>query len=273
MINKITVEEYEAKEINAITKWENQTPNVVNKAIGVVSAPVTWVVRKVVPEKAIAGALNLANCAGNFLADTRDLKRDGKVNEIAELKNVDLSVCDSLANGVHNWALAFAAIEGGGTGWFGLPGMAVDIPALITFSLRTIHKIGLCYGFESKSEDDEKFILNVLSAAGANNPSEKNAAILAMREIEVMLLKQSWRKIGKIAADKTVGKEAAVIAIRNLAKQLGINITKRKALQAIPFIGAGIGAAMNAQYINDICWAARRSFQKRWLGEKGAIEV
>lgn len=273
MNDAIKITEYESKELVSINKWENDPPNIVNKALGVVSAPVSWMVRKVVPEKAIVGALNFASCAGNFLADTRDLKRDGKVNEIAELRKVDLSICDSIANGVHNWALAFAAVEGGGTGWFGLPGMAVDIPALITFSLRTIHKIGLCYGFESKSEDDEKFILNVLSAAGANNPSEKNVAILAMREIEVMLLNQSWRKIGKIAAEKAVGKETAVIAIRNLAKQLGINITKRKALQAIPFVGAGIGAAMNAQYINDICWAARRSFQKRWLGEKGAIEV
>ena len=56
-------------------------------------------------------------------------------------------------------------------------------------------------------------------------------------------------------------------------KQLGINITKRKALQAIPLFGTVVGAAMNAQFINDIAWAARRAFQERWLIENQLIDI
>ena len=58
---------------------------------------------------------------------------------------------------------------------------------------------------------------------------------------------------------------------RNLAKQLGINITKRKAAQAIPIIGAGVGAAMNLAFINDVSWAARRAFQEKWLIDNNKI--
>lgn len=264
--------DYEKAEFNGIQKWENEPPNIVNQALGVVSTPVVWLAQKLVPQKAIEGCLNLANAAGSALADSGDILRDTKVSKISDLKNVKLEVCDEVANSVHNWALAFAAAEGGAAGFFGLAGMAVDIPSLITFSLRSIHKVGMCYGYESTNYDDERFILNVLSAAGANNPTEKMAAITTMRSIQQMIMKTTWKKMAETAAQKTLSKEAGVIAVKNLAKQLGINITKRKALQAIPFIGAGIGATMNAQYINDICWAARRSFQKRWLDEN-CVEI
>lgn len=264
--------DYEKSEFKDIQKWENEPPNIVNQALGVVSTPVVWLAQKLVPQKAIEGCLNLANAAGSALADTGDILRDGKVAKISDLRNVKLEVCDDLANSVHNWALAFATAEGGAAGFFGIAGMAVDIPSLVTFSLRSIHKVGLCYGYEAKSNDDEKFILSVLSAAGANNPTEKMTAIATMRSIQQMIMKTTWKKMAETAAQKTFSKEAGVLAIKNLAKQLGINITKRKALQAIPFIGAGIGAAMNAQYVNDICWAARRSFQKRWLDEN-CVEI
>lgn len=264
--------DYEKSELLGIQKWENEPPNIVNQALGVVSAPVAWLAQKLVPQKAIEGCLNLANAAGSMLADASDILRDGNVTKISDLKKVKLEVCDRIANSVHNWALAFAAAEGGTTGWFGLPGMAVDIPTLITFSLRSIHKVGLCYGYESISGEDERFILSVLSAAGANNPTEKAASIMAMRNIQQMILKTTWKKMAETAAKDKLSKEGAVMTIKALAKQLGINITKRKALQAIPFIGAGIGATMNAQYINDICWAARRSFQKRWLDEN-SVEI
>lgn len=42
-------------------------------------------------------------------------------------------------------------------------------------------------------------------------------------------------------------------------------------MQAIPVVGAGVGAAMNAKYINDIAWAARRTFQERWLRDNDLL--
>ena len=269
---KRTPTEYEKSEIRDMKKWEQEPPGVVNRALGKALTPVSWVTQRVIPKKAIEGCLNLANAAGSALADKGDILRDGEVSNISDLRNVKMEVCDKLANSVHNYALSFAAVEGGATGFFGLVGMVVDIPSLITFALRSIHKIGLCYGFESVSHEDEKFIFGIMAAAGANNPTEKMTAIATIRSIQQILVKTTWKKMAETAAQKTFSKEAGIIAIRNLAKQLGINITKRKALQAIPFFGAGVGAGMNAQYINDVCWAARREFQRRWLDEN-CVEI
>lgn len=205
------------------------------------------------------------------MTDTKDVIRDGGVESVSELRNKNLELSDKLANEVHNWAIGIAVTEGAGTGAFGLLGMAVDVPALITLSLRTIHKIGACYGFEANSPEDEKFALGILAVAGANTIEEKVAAMTTLRTIEVILTKMTWKRISEAAAKKQFSKEAAMFTTKTLAKQIGINITKRKALASIPVIGAAVGGSVNGWYIKEIGWAARRTFQERWLMENHKI--
>ncbi len=204
------------------------------------------------------------------MASKDDIIREACCDCISDLRYKDLAISDKLADNVHNWAIGFAVVEGGGTGVFGLPGMIVDIPATITLALRTVHKIGLCYGYEADSEEDKQFILGILAASGANTIEEKSFALLYLKSIEQMLLKQTWKHIETVAA-RQAGKEASVMAIRKIAKQLGINITKRKALAAIPFIGAVIGGSVNGWYLNEVSWAAKRAYQERWLVENQKI--
>jgi len=129
----------------------------------------------------------------------------------------------------------------------------------------------MCYGYECCNELDQNFALGVLSASGANSMKEKVAALATLRTIEVTLVKQTWKAMAEKAAGLQFSKEAGIIAIRNLAKQLGINLTKRKALQAIPFIGAAVGASVNGWYIKEVGWAARRAFQERWLTDNHKV--
>lgn len=260
---------YEKSQYEAIKKWKSEEPSVVSQAVGYVFKPASWLIEKIIPSKAIEGVLSGCNMMAEWFCDVNDIKRDAKVNFISELKTKDLELSDKLADKVHNWAVAAATGEGGVAGFWGLPGMIVDIPALITMGLRVIHKIGVCYGFESKSEDDKNFVLSILSTAGANTIKEKNTSVLLLRQISVKIAKESWKEI----TIQKVPLSVAIIAIKNLAKQLGINITKRKAGQAIPIIGTAVGAAMNAQFINDIAWAARRAFQERWLIENQLIDI
>lgn len=263
--------DYEQQQVNAIDKWKKQEPSVSSKVTGWVLSPLTWTVNKIIPTKAIQGALNMANTAAQWLTDSKDIIRDGGVENIEELQSKDLKISDKLANEVQNWALATAAGEGLAAGAAGLPGLAVDIPALITMSLRVIHKIGLCYGFECNNEQMQQIVYGIMSAAGANSAQEKAAAIAAIQAAKVIIAKVAWKKMAEKAAANRVGIEAAIIAIKALAKQLGINLTKRKALQAIPVIGGVVGATMNVAFLNDIAIAAKRTFQELWLQRNNII--
>jgi hypothetical protein len=180
---------------------------------------------------------------------------------------------DQLANEIHNWAIGIASAEGVSSGMWGIYGLALDIPFIITFALRTIHKIGLCYGYRNKDEKGKCFVLALLSVAGANTVSEKTEAVKLLRAIDVMIAKQTMKAVVEKAVQQQVGKEAVLLSMKNLGRQLGINITERKVLQAIPAIGAAVGGSVNAWFINDVAWAARRAFQERWLIENDRIAV
>ena len=94
-----------------------------------------------------------------------------------------------------------------------------------------------------------------------------------LRSLEVTILKNTWKKIAENAAKDKMSRDAAIISIKALAKQLGVNITKRKALQSIPVIGAFVGASINGYYMLDVGWAARRAYQERWLINRGKLII
>lgn len=264
---------YEQQQCTEIDKWKSTEPNVVNQAIATLLKPLTWVVANVVPDKAIEGAITAAYKAAEFLTDKDDIIRDAQITEISELKHKDLELSDRLANEVHNWAIGVAGAEGAATGAAGLPGMAVDIPALITMSFRVIHKIGICYGYEATTEADKNYILQIFSAAGSNTMQEKQAAILILRQATQAIAKTTWKGMAQKAANNKFCVEGGILAVKAVAKQFGINITRRKALQTIPGLGALIGGSMNLSLVNDIAWAARRMYQERWLIDNNKIVV
>ena len=265
--------DYEKNELAEIEKWANEEPGVVGKTVGVLLEPLVWTAQKAIPQAAIEGALTATNKAAEMLSDTSDIIRDGKVDSIEDLRTKDLQLSDQLADTVHNWAIGVAMAEGAGTGVVGLPGLVADIPLLITWSLRTINKIGLCYGYESKTEADRRFVLGIMAAAGSNTMKEKAAAMALLRQIQVALIQKTWKVLAEEAAAKKLGEAALIMAIKQLAKQLGVNITKRAALKIIPVVGGVVGGAVNGAFIRDIGWAARRSFQKRWLMENKKIPL
>lgn len=265
--------DYEKNELVEINKWKNAEPNIASQAIGVVLKPLVWAAEKAVPQPAIEAALTATNRAAEWLSDTADIIRDGQVASIQELRSKDLQLSDQLADTVHNWAIGVALAEGTGTGVVGLPGLVADIPLLITWSLRTINKIGLCYGYESQNEADRRFVLGIMAAAGSNTMEEKAAAMVFLRQIQVMLIQKTWKVLAEEAAAKKLGEAALIMAIKQLAKQLGVNITKRAAMKVIPVIGGVVGGAVNGAFIRDIGWAARRAFQERWLKENKKIEL
>lgn len=263
---------YEDTQVNEIIKWKNSEPSVVAKGLGTLAAPLTWLVNKAIPKSSMEAALNGANSAGEFLADEGDILRDAGVKSIEELRDKDLKLSDELANSVHNWAIGIATAEGAATGAGGIVLIAADIPAVLTLSLRTIHKIALCYGYKANTEEERNFVLSILSTAGSNSMAEKNEALLTLRAIQVIIQKNTWKAIEAKAAAGAV-REMSIVAIRSLCKQLGINFTKRKALQMIPVVGITVAAAVNADFLRDVGYAARRSYQQRWLADNGKWDL
>lgn len=264
-----SVSDYEKKQIEAIQKYENQEPSVAAQAMDFVMAPIGWLVNQVIPESAIEGAIRGSDWLAQQTIDETSVIKTYGVTGLHEIRSLALRKLDEDADSVHNWAVGVAAGEGGAAGWFGILSAPVDVPFTISLALRTIRRIGLSYGYSISDELERQFVLGILSEAGANNQAQKAAALATLRALQVQLVRQAWKGMAQRAAANRFSRDGAMIAIRELAKQLGVNLTKRKALAAIPVLGAGVGACVNAVYVGDIGWAARRAYQRRWLMDNG----
>ena len=261
------ISEYEKEQIHKIQSWKKADPAVAFYSANFLFLPFGRLTMAFIPPKAIHKSLNFTNNLAGWLTDKEDIIRASGLPDIEALQTRSLELSDRLADNVHNWGITLAGAEGGGTGALGLFGIVFDIPAIITLALRTIHKIGICYGFETKTDEERQYVLSILAASGANEMSEKVAAMAALRTIKSSIMRQFAEELTQKATTEALGKEAGLITIQNLARQLGINITKRKALQLIPLVGAAIGASVNGWFIKEVGWAARRMYQERWMSQ------
>ncbi len=259
--------DYEKKQIAAIEKWKDEKPGIISSALGTFIHPAASMVQIVVPDAIIRNAMEFCAAGARFTAgDGQDILKHGGVAGFEELKSADLEKCDQLAATVQKWAVGYGAAEGMTTGVAGLAGLVADIPAIVTLSMRTIYRTAMCYGFEVKSYRDNEFLMAVMAAASANSTDEKKGAVEQMQRI--MLKEKDPELLKEEAGQDYMSSEAANVGFKTLARQLGINLTKRKALQAIPFLGAGVGAAVNAWFLNEISQAAIYSYKDRWIFDK-----
>lgn len=260
---------YEQQQLNGIEEWEAQPPSTMARTMGFIAAPLAWAAQKMIPEDIMEKAIDAALKAAAAVSGSDDLLADAKklgfdAASVRDLAKAPLHVSDGLAETVTTWAKGLAAAEGAVTGMTGLPGLTADIPALLVLTIRTIRRLGACYGFDGAEEPERPFILQALRAGAANSVEDKKNAIAGAAEIRTMLdapdTAVSTREQGSI-----LGRETFAAAVRNVAKQLCINLTRRKAVQVIPVVGGGVGAAMNVMFVSDVAEAAFRLYQKRRL--------
>lgn len=250
--------DYISKIIRDISEWKDQPPSVISELIGTVTYPITWLVRKMIPSAAIQGALS-----GFDWVSKNTTTAPGTAD------HSDIESCNKYADQVINFHIGIATAEGGAAGFFGLPAMVVDIPAVILLAMRQIRQIGCEYGYDVDTPEEQQFVFSIMASASANSQEEKLAAMAVNAHLINLLAKNTWKALAEKAAGQQIGGAAAIIAIKNLAKQLGINITKRSALAAIPVIGAVVGASANGWFVRDVGIAAQHLYQERWLKDRG----
>lgn len=70
---------YEEGQIKDIKIWKATEPSVVSKAVGYMTKPIVLVANRIIPQKAIQGALTGSNTLAKLITDEQDIIRDAKV--------------------------------------------------------------------------------------------------------------------------------------------------------------------------------------------------
>lgn len=260
---------YERKALKQLRAWQAEPPSWGTRLLAKPGGKVAEMVNVVVPASALRAALKGADSLGRRLADERPILKRAGVADLAALRRLPLEQLDALSRTVTRRALLLGGATGALFGVAGAAGLVADVPTLLTLAMRTIHRVGLCYGEKPAADDERRLALGIFALVSANSAGEKAAAVRALRA-GTALVDAAWRDGVERIAERELAKDATAYSLQNLARAIGLNLGKRKIAGSVPVVGAAVGAAVNAWYLSDVAQAARYTFQERWLRERQA---
>ncbi|WML31467.1 EcsC family protein [Neobacillus sp. OS1-32] len=177
-------------------------------------------------------------------------------NEIISLEQVGqlpLSQMDEVAEELKNSRTKFAAVQGATTGFGGIFTLAIDIPVLLSLSLKVLQEIALSYGYDPKEKAERIFIVKCLQFASSDVVGKK--AILEDLT-DFASEKKNQRMISQLQGWREV-----VITYRD-------NFGWKKLFQLVPIAGMIFGSIINKSSIADVAETGMMLYRKRRILER-----
>ncbi len=242
---------YEAEQVEQIAAWKSEPPNPLSELWQIVAQPAARALGMVIPNAVARAAIERLDNTAGLLAGQEGIKRQAGVSDLAELRERPLEECDPMAQRVGLGARALATAEGAATGAGGVFTTLIDVPLLFGLALRTIRKIGHCYGYALDDRIGRSFVLGVMVTALSGTLQTRRERLQKLREIEDILVDE--------AEEEVVVQEVLQV------------IFQLEAFEEVPGIGAASGAVLNLATIHRVAVTARRVFQERRLRDAGKV--
>lgn len=219
---------------------------------------------------AVRGVVALLNDGATYTVGEESIyarfrDRGHDVKDAKDLARLSLEDIDGAIGYLSTKYMSVAGASGAATGATGtinpvagLASIAVDLPATIGLACRAIAECGTYYGFAPGSSQSERaYVLWVLEVASSPEDASKTAAMAELTRLAVMLEKgASWAELNRLAS---------VNVVQRIANHLPGRLTKKKLANAVPVLGAAVGAGFNAHYLNKVTTAAYHLYRARFL--------
>ena len=188
----------------------------------------------------------------------------------AAVKTIHHSEKNHSSNTLHKFLVA---ASGGIGGAFGLPALAIELPATTVIMFRSIADIARSEGEDVQRIETRLACLEVFALGGS---SEKdNAAESGYYAVKTLLAKQV-SEAAKYIVEKGIAEEGAPALIRliaAIASRFGVTVSQKAAASAVPVIGAAGGALINSIFMDHFQNMARGHFIMRSLERKYGSET
>lgn len=266
-----TPSDYDLRAIREIHMWRTPQEGVAADAMRKVNGffnNVTDYVRKVpgidwTIENVVTGLLELTN---EIVQDSvwrdriyEEFRTAGfedveRPSDVARLRLEDIDPRAQHLNGKYR---NLAAVEGAATGFAGAAGIIPDIIALVALNLRAVGEFATYYGFDIANEHERFYALSILDSL--SQPSDK------AKEVALAPFVRATRAIAQRQVVQAVEEFAVSRAIQNIARRIGVQLTKIKLTQVVPVTSAVVGSGFNAYYTIKVCEAAYFLYRERFL--------
>jgi len=159
-------------------------------------------------------------------------------------------------------------VSGAAGGFFGLPGLIVELPISTALMLRSIADIARSEGEDLSPVDAHLACITVFALGGRTRSDD--AAETAYYAVRAALAR-ALSEAAEFVAQRGIMEEGAPMVIRvmaNLASRFGIIVTDKMAAEMVPVVGALGGASINLLFISHFQAVARGHFIVRRLERK-----
>ena len=267
------IQRFEARQLARIEKWRNRRPGFVARSVEFAVTPIVWTFRRTIPYSAVEATLQGNLWLAQRWSRERHTLRALGVADTAGLVGNELLHPDRVVRRIHRRAVWLAGGMGFAAGIFGFLTLPVAMAGALNIALRTIHRIGLCYGYPATSEAERLFVYYSLSLAGSRGPEDKAVSLAALRALQATIAAAPLTP--DLAIDDAVPDEirhtAFTIAHHDFSREITKQLVQVRLLTSIPGIGGLIGIIVDTNYMRSVGWAARHAYQLRWLRDRGRL--
>lgn len=256
--------------LTAIITWRDRPTNPDIRGLPRVNVPVLSRLRQAVPPVAAQRTLAAAYATSVRLSQPQALLRQAGVTSLDDLRAAAPGACDALARQVAQRSGWLAGSSGAALGVAGAAGLVADAPALLLIALRTLIRIGYCYG----EQPSPALVAALFALASADTDEEKRLAWQAAltapagghtRGDQITDGEAAVRDGLERAAEREFAKQALTGSLQKLAGTLAQRLGMRKAAGLLPVVGALVGGAVNIRFVYLLAEAARMAFNARRL--------
>ncbi len=251
--------DYEAEQVDAISAWKAQRPSLLTESFKGVARPFASLFKKVVPGRHVRKILVEVEKRAEANDSAADILKQAGASKVHDLWYRPLEVCDTLSDGVSTKSEHAAILEGAMPAisalvipvFGGEIATVIDVPILFEAALKSIRRIGHCYGFPLDNEADRRFVLQILDIAnqyGREKVEEANQAL---------------RLVDSPGEDSTVG----LTPVDGIEREISEDVP----LDLVPVVGEISNLVLDYSFIRRVDVASRRVFQERWLRTHGKI--
>lgn len=181
-------------------------------------------------------------------------KTGRKTIELSDIQAAPVSEMKQVSLELSGRRKTAATLQGASTGIGGLFTLAIDIPAILAISLKTLQEIAVIHGYDPKDKKERVFILKCLQFSTADYVG-KTAILNELADFgnderkssEVISQLQGWREV-TLTFTESFG--------------------WKKLFQMVPVAGILFGAFANRSMVSDLAESGTMLYQKRRILER-----
>ena len=190
------------------------------------------------------------------------------IDRVSDLFAGPLERCDALVKKTEDISREIITTESLLSNVGGVVTELLSLPAEIMLALRTVHRLGACYGYELDDPGDETLVLAIIGMSLLDQPEERLRARRLIRELEEGSCPREDEDRLATIADTKLEDEVG----DGLVKEIGATLVEEKLGEGIPLLGAAVGVVLDNAFLSGVEEAARFTFQERWLRDHGKLD-